>query len=202
MSLPEQIPVRYVEEEAGYLSMRPLVNQTFHLHELADLVVSVVGKDAERVRKILQTGTVLYNGYRYRWEPLAVGLPEVEALVAPFPEDDRARPFDAGKIAAILFESGGGTQRSLAEISASEAGEKKLFTKASPLDVLKSFAGGNPPHYEKYSHARRADLFRVTLTFESGQQLLATMLEAAPRSLRLRWSTLRPPAVVTFVCLR
>jgi hypothetical protein len=202
MSLPEQIAVRYAEDDAGYLSMRPLVDQPFQLHELADLVVSVVGKDAERVRKTLQKGTVVYNGYRYRWEPLAAEPAEVEALVAPFPEDDPSRPFDPEKISEILFESGGGTQRSLAEITASEAGEKKLFAKASALDALKSFAAANPPHYEKYSHARRADLFRVTLAFETGQQLLAAMLETAPLALRRRWNTLRPPAVLTFVCPR
>jgi hypothetical protein len=202
MPLPEQIAVRYAEDDAGYLSMRPLVDQTFRLHELVDLVVSVVGKDAERVRKTLQKGAVVYNGYHYRWEPLAAEPGEVEALVAPFPEDDPSRPFDPEKIAAILFESGGGTQRSLTEVTATEAREKKLFAKTSALDALKSFAVANPPHYEKYSHAKRADLFRVTLAFESGQQLLAAMQEAAPLSLRRRWNTMRPPAVLTFVCPR
>jgi hypothetical protein len=32
--------------------------------------------------------------------------------------------------------------------------------------------------------------------------LLAAMLAAAPRKLKHRWSTLRPPAGVTFVCPR
>jgi hypothetical protein len=202
MSLPEQIPVRYAEDDAGFVSMRPVVNQPFRLNELADMVVSVVGKDAERVRRIFQTGSVLYNGFRYRWEPLEAELPEIEALVARFPEDDPSRPFEAEKVLAILFESGGGTQRNLLEISQQEAAEKKLFGKSSAWDVLMSFAAANPPHYEKYSHARHADLYRVTLSFESAQGLLANILDAAPRGLRRRWSKLRPPSVLTMVCPR
>ena len=56
MSLPLQIPVRYSDEDAGYVSMRPVVKQTFKLHELTDMVVSVVGKDPARVQQIFRTG--------------------------------------------------------------------------------------------------------------------------------------------------
>ena len=45
MALPQEIGVRYAEDDAGYVSMRPVVKQTFRLNELADMVVSVVGKD-------------------------------------------------------------------------------------------------------------------------------------------------------------
>jgi len=202
MGLPQQIAVRYSEDDAGYVTMRPVVKQTFRLNELVDMVVSVAGKDAGRVQQILRTGTVLYNGYRYWWEPLSAELGEIESLVAGFPDDDPSRPFEPAKVSAILFESGGGTQRALVEISREEAGEKKLFAKTSPWSVLTGFAGKAAPRYEKYSHGRHADLFRVTLPFEQGQQLLNEMLEAAPHSLRHRWSTLRPPAVLTFVCSR
>jgi hypothetical protein len=198
MSLPQQIPVRYAEDDAGYVTMRPVVKQTFLLNELADMVVSVVGKDAARVQQIFRTGTVLYNGYHYWWDPLFADLPEIAALVAGFPDDNPSRPFDTASVTTVLFESGGGTQRSLVEISAHEAADKKLFAKSSPWDVLTQFAAANTPRYEKYSHARRADLFRLTLPFDSAQQLLAAMLEAAPRGLRHRWSTLRPPAALTF----
>jgi hypothetical protein len=202
MPLPQQIPVRYAEDDAGYLSMRPVVKQTFRLNELADMVVTVVGKDAERVRKILEAGTVLYNGYRYWWDSLAAGLPEIEFLVAPFPDDDPSRAFDGNKVTAILLESGGGTERSLIEISAELAGEKKLFGRTSAWAVLMDFAAANPPRYDKYSHVRHSDLFRLTMSFDTAEQLLATMLEAAPRPLRRRWSLLRPPAALTFVCPR
>jgi hypothetical protein len=202
MPLPPQIAVRYAEDDAGYVSMRPVVKQTFLLAELTDMVVSVVGKDAERVRQIFRTGTVRYNGYRYWWEPLAGELPEFAELLTPFPDDDPSRSFEPAKVTAVLFEIGGGTQRSLVEITKQDAGGKKLFARTSPWDVLLKAAAEDAPRYEKYSHARHADLFRLTVQFDRAQDLLAAMLEAATGGLRHRWSALRPPAALTFVSPR
>ena len=202
MPIPQQIPVRYSEEDAGYVSMRPVVKQVFRLSELADMIVSVVGKDPIRVQQILHTGTVLYNGYRYWWDGITAQLPEIEQLLVSFPDDDSSRKFEPAQTIAILLEIGGGVQRNVVEIIAKEAAEKKLFAKLSPWDVLLNFAATTAPRYQKYSHARRADLFRLTLPFDQAHQLLAEMLEAAPRALGHRWSTLRPPAAVTFVLPR
>ncbi len=199
MPIPELIPVRYAEDDAGYVSMRPVVKQVFRPNELADMVISVVGKEADRVRKILQSGTVLYNGYRYWWDGLALEPQEIEALLLQFPDDEPSRAFDPSQATAILFEMGGGTQRNLVEITIREASEKKLLSRTTPWDVLTRFVAANPPRYEKYSHARRADLYRLTLTFDRAQLLLNAILEAAPTALRHRWSTLRPPAALTFV---
>ncbi|HKN24644.1 MAG TPA: hypothetical protein VJX72_07340 [Candidatus Acidoferrum sp.] len=202
MPLPEQIPVRYAEDDAGYVTMRPVVKQTFRLNELVDMVVGVAGKDPARIQQILRSGTVLYNGYHYWWAPLTAEQPEIEVLLAGFPDDDPSRLFNPANVTAALLESGGGTQRNLVEITASEAGGKKLFAHTSPWDVLMQFAAGHTLRYEKYSYGRRADLFRLTLHFDQAQQLLSAMLEAAPRGLRHRWSTLRPPAALTFVLPR
>jgi hypothetical protein len=202
MPLPQQIPLRYTEEDAGYISMRPVVKQIFRLNELADMVVSVTGKDAARVQKIFRTGTVVYNGYRYSWDAIPAELAEIETLLHPFPDDDPARPFRTEDAKSALFEIGGGSQHNVVEILRSDASQKKLFAKNSPWDVLLQSAREHAARYEKYSHARKADLYRITLPFENGQSLLAAMLEVAPRGLRYRWTTLRPPAVVVFVCPR
>jgi hypothetical protein len=200
--LPDRIPLRYSDESAGYDNLRPLVNQTFRLAELIDMVVSVVGKDAARVQQTLRTGIILYNGYRYSWESLSADLPEVAGLLAAFPDDDPSRSFDATQASSVLLESGGGTQRVVTELSREDASRKKLFGKQSPWDLLLESATATAPHYEKYSHARRADLFRLTLPYDRGQQILVAMLDAAPRTLRRRWNSLRPPAAITFVCPR
>ena len=202
MPLPNEIPVRYSDEDAGYVSMRPVVRQTFRPDELIDLIVSVVGKDAKRVQQILLTGTVHYNGYRYSWDSLSADDYEIGTLLAPFPDDDPSRFFAPAQVTAALLESGGGTQRSVTEIARQDGSAKKLFAKASPWDILLQIAAEDPPRYEKYSHAHHADLFRVTLPYEHGQRLLAALLDAAPHSLRRRWSTLRPPSAITFICPR
>lgn len=202
MALPEQIAVRYTEEDAGFVSVRPVVKQTFRLHELADMVVSVAGKDAARVRQIFRSGTVAYNGYRYWWDALPAEIAELEPLLAGFPEDDPTRPFAPETATAVLLEIGGGAQRNVMEISRQDAAEKKLFAKNSPWDVLAGFAAGKTARYEKYAHGRRADLYRIALPFDEARKLLAAMLAAAPRKWKYRWSTLRPPAAVTFVCPR
>ncbi len=202
MPLPEQIPLRYTEEDAGFVSVRPVVKQTFRLHELVDMVVSVAGKDPARVQQIFRSGTVVYNGYRYWWDPLPAEREEFERLLAGFPEDDPARPFTPESATAVLLEIGGGAQRTVVEISRQDAVAKKFLAKHSPWDVLLSFAAGKSPRYEKYAHARRADLFRLSLPFDQSQQLLAVMQAAAPRKLKHRWTTLRPPSALTFVCPR
>jgi hypothetical protein len=202
MPLPNQIPLRYTEEDAGFVSVRPVVKQTFQLHELVDMVVSVAGKDPARVQQIFRSGTVIYNGYRYWWDALPADREEVDRLLLPFPDDDPSRPFDPAQATAVLLEIGGGAQRSIVEISRQDAVAKKFLGKHSPWDVLANFASGKSPRYDRYAHARRADLFRLSLPFDQAQPLLAAILAAAPRKLKHRWSTLRPAAALTFVCPR
>ncbi len=202
MPLPTQIPVRYTEEDAGFVSVRPVVKQTFQLHELVDMVVSVAGKDSARVLQIFRSGTVVYNGYRYWWDALQADREELDRLLLTFPDDDPARPFDPAQATAILLEIGGGAQRTIVEISRQDAVAKKFLGKHSPWEVLTNFAATRSPRYDKYNHARRADLFRLSLPFDQAQPLLAAILVAAPRKLKHRWSTLRPPAALTFVCPR
>ena len=202
MPLLEQIPVRYTEEDAGYVSVRPVVKQVFRLHELADLVVSIAGKDPARVQQIFRSGTAVYHGYRYWWDGIAAEPSDIAALLVSFPDDDPSRSFEPSKATAALFEIGGGTQCHVVEILREEALQKKFLGKLSPWQVLLRSAASHTARYEKYSHARRADLFRISLPYDQAQQLVAALLEAAPRSLRHRWSTLRPPAAITFVVPR
>ena len=202
MALPEQIAVRYMDEDAGYVSVRPVVKQTFRLNELVDMVVSVAGKDAARVQQIFKSGTVVYNGYRYSLDGIEADLAELEALLIPFPDDEPGRSFAPENATSVILEIGGGTQHHVVEINRRDATDKKIFAKQSPWDVLVQTAKLFPARYEKYSHARKADLFRISLLYDKSQELLGSMLGAAPRKLRYRWSTLRPPSVITFVCPR
>jgi hypothetical protein len=199
MSLPETIAMRFTEEDAGYVTVRPVVKQTFRLAELADMVVSVTGKNVSRVQQILRTGTVVYNGYRYWWEGFASSENEVAGLLATFPDDDPARLFNPVHVTSVYLEIGGGAQRSLVGITRQEASAKKLFHRQSVWEILLiATAKDAAPRYERYSQADRADVYRVHLSSEAASAFLKQMLQAAPRSLRKKLAALQPPAAILF----
>ena len=198
MPLPETIAMRFTEEDAGYVTVRPVVKQTFRLAELADMVVSVTGKNVPRVQQIFRAGTVVYNGYRYWWDGFSSIESEVAALLASFPDDDPSRLFNPAEVTAVSLEFGGGTQRSLVGITRSEASSRKFLRKQSPWDILLSVAKDSTPRYEKYSHADRADVFRVHLSPEIAASFEKQVLDAAPRALRKKLTALQPPAAIIF----
>jgi hypothetical protein len=198
MPLPETIAMRFTEEDAGYVTVRPVVKQTFRLAELADMVVSVTGKTVTRVQQVFRAGTVVYNGYRYWWDGFASNENELAGLLALFPDDDPARPFNSAEVAAATFEIGGGAQLSLVGIARSEASARRLFHKRSPWEILLAVAKDSAPRYEKYSHAERADVFRVHLSAEMAAALLKQMMDASPRTPRKKLTALRPPAAILF----
>ena len=198
MPLPEAIAIRFTEDDAGYVTVRPVVKQTFRLSELADMVVSVTGKNGVRVQQIFRAGTVVYNGYRYWWDGFASNDDEIKGLLALFPDDDPARVFNPAEVTAVSLEIGGGTQRSLVGIVRREASAKKLFHKRNPWEILLKAAQDSTPRYEKYSHAERADVYRVHLSFEIAASLLKQILDASPRVLRKKLSALQPPAALLF----
>lgn len=198
MPLPETIAMRFTEDDAGYVTVRPVVKQTFRLAELADMVVSVTGKNAARVQQIFRAGTVVYNGYRYWWDGFASNEDEIMELLALFPDDDPTRLFNPAKVTAVSLEIGGGTQRSLVGITRREASLKKLLHKGSPWEILLKAAQDSSPRYEKYSHADRADVYSAHLSFEIAALLLKQILDASPRALRKKLAALHPPAAILF----
>src|SRR5258708_23246595 len=113
MPLPETIAMRFTEDDAGYVTVRPVVKQTFRLPELADMGVSRTGKNATRVQQIFRAGTIVYNGYRYWWDGFASKEDEISEHLILFPDDDPARPVDPAQVTTLSLEIGGGTQRSL-----------------------------------------------------------------------------------------
>ncbi len=190
--------MRFTEEDAGYVTVRPVVKQTFRLAELADMVVSVTGKNVARVLQIFRAGTVAYNGYRYWWDGFASKVDEITGLLAHFPDDDPARVFDPAQVTAVSFEFGGGTQRSLVGIVRHEALAKKLFHKQSPWEILLGTAQHSTPRYEKYSHAERADIYRLHLSSEMAASVLKHVLDTSSRGLRKKLAALPPPAAMLF----
>jgi hypothetical protein len=202
MSLPETIAMRFTEEDAGYVTVRPVLRQVFRLTELADMVLSVTGKNALRVQQIFRAGTVVYNGFRYSWEGFAAEADELAALLAPFPDDDPSRSFNAAAATSVFLEIAGGTQRSVIAIIRQEASARRLFQKRSPWEILLGVTRESAPRYEKYSHAQRGDVYRLHLPVEAALALRNQLLGAAPRALRKKLAGLQPPSALSFLIPR
>jgi hypothetical protein len=200
--LPESIPVRYTEEEAGYVTVRPIVRQTFRLDELLDMVLSVTGKNAARIRQILHSGTVVYHFYRYSWAGFDADEAELSAVLAQFPDSDPSRAFDAGKCTLAVFESSGANPRHLLELGRAAASKRRMFRGQSFWERLLEIAAGEKPAYQSYSYGRRADLFQIDVNGENVLQIAQAAKRLAPGNLRSALRVLPAASKIVFVCPR
>ena len=200
--LPETISVRYTEEEAGYVTVRPLVRQSFSLEELLDMILSVAGKDVTRVQQLLHSGTVVYHFYRYTWSGFDVDATELSAALAKFPDDDPARPFAPSLCTNAVFDGPGTNPRHLLDLVKTAASKRKMFTRQSFWQRLMDIASEENPVYEKYSYSRRADLYRVTMDSENVLKIAEAADALAPRSLRPALRAVNAAACIYFVCPR
>ena len=111
MPLPETIPVKYTEEEAEYVSIRPVVRQSFRAAELIDMILGVTGKDLSRIQQILRSGTVVFHSYRYWWEGFEADTAALNEILARYPdsfsENDASRSFRVERCAEAILESSG-----------------------------------------------------------------------------------------------
>ncbi len=158
--LPDTIPVKYTEEDAEFLSIRPVVKQIFRLPELLDMILSVTGKDAARIKKTLQGGTIVFHFYRYRWEGIAAEDSELAAVLAQFPDADPSRPFAADQCSAVLLDTGAMTPP---EWKKPDAASRRWFRRKSFWDCLMELAARESPSYLAYSYERKGDLFALPI---------------------------------------
>jgi hypothetical protein len=202
MPLPETIPVRYTDEEAGYVTVRPIVRQTFKIEELLDMLLSVAGKDVTRLRQLLHSGTVVYHFYRYSWTGFDADEAELAAVLARFPDADPARPFAPDLCMVALFESGGVNPRHLMELPKAAGSKRRIFRRQSFWDGLLEIAANEKMWYQRYSYGRRADIYRLDLDAENTQLIASAAKRLAPRGLRTVIQVLSGSASILFVCPR
>jgi hypothetical protein len=200
--LPETIPVRYTDEEAGYVTVRPVVKQTFTLEELLDMVLSVAGKDVTRVRQLLHSGTVVYHFYRYSWPGFDADEAELAAALARFPDADPARPFAPDHCTVAILETGGLTPRNILELPQATASKRRMFRGQSFWDGLLAIAANENVRYYRYSYGRRADLYRLDLDGENVFLINQAAERLAPRNLRATLAAVNGAASILFVCPR
>jgi hypothetical protein len=202
MPLPETISVRYTEEEAGYVTVRPLVRQTFRLDELLDMILSVAGKDAARVRQLLHSGTVVYHFYRYTWTGFDASETDLATALAQFPDADPSRPFPPDLCTNAVFDGAGANPRHLLDLDRKTASKRRLFRGQSFWERLLEIAVEENPAYQKYSYSRRADLYRLDLDGENSALVAEAANHLATGKLRAALRMLPEAASILFVCPR
>jgi hypothetical protein len=200
--LPETIPVRYTEEEAGYVTVRPLVRQTFRLDELLDMILSVAGKDEARIRQLLHSGTIVYHFFRYSWAGFDANETELAAALARFPDSDPTRPFPPGQCTLAIIESGGISPRPLMELDPTAASKRRIFRGQSFWERLIEIAAEENLAYQKYSYGRRADIYRLNLDAENNSRIEEAANRLASGKLRSALRVLPEFASILFVCPR
>lgn len=202
MPLPESIAVKYTEEEAGAISMRPVVRQTFRAPELVDMIVGVAGKDSQRLRQILRSGTVVFHAYRYWWQGFEPDPAALEEILARYPDADPSRPFQPENCAEAVFESGNPAPRPLLRIRREAAIRKRLLRSRSFWDSLMTLARQSPVVYREYSYSARGDIYVMSLSTAQRARLAEDAARLAPRSLRASLAALPPASHLAFLCPR
>ncbi len=184
MGLPETIAVKYTEEEAEYISMRPVVSQTFRAAELVDMIVRVSGKDSERVQQILRSGTIVFHSFRYWWQGFEPDMAALREALASYPDADSSRPFRGEDCGEIILESSGSPPRYSLRVTREEAGKRRLLRSRSFWDCLMDFAKENALRYREYSYALNGDIYAAAANLEQVARLAREASQYASRTLR------------------
>lgn len=165
--LPERVLVKISSEAAGSVSLTPVVSQNMPLADLLDQILRATGKDAARIREILERGAVVAGASRFRWTPAPASLEEVAQALAAFPDSQPDRPFDAALCARAVLTGG----RAPIEITRQAASRKGWFQKRTFWDALMEQAARLTPAYQHYSYTERADLYRAPLAGDAAGTL-------------------------------
>jgi hypothetical protein len=206
--LPDTIPVKYTEEEAEYLSVRPLVRQEFRSAELVDMVVQVAGKDLARVQKILSSGTIVFHSFRYWWTGFEADPAALSEILKKYPDADPQRPFRVEDCNEVILQSGGSLAvsgsppRHLLRLRREDANKRKLLRSRTVWDILMNLARATPRSYREYSYSLRGDIYALALSPEQVARLAREAAQAAPRALRGDLAVLPSMSQIIFICPR
>lgn len=202
MPVPESIPVRFTEDEASYLSARPIRRQPFTLRQLVDMILSGTGKQPHRIREILHAGTFVHNVYRYWWEGLEVDEASLRSLLAEFPDPDPTRFFRSEEcVWTRFYDAAEPTPRAVA-IEKAEAEMRRWLHRQSFWDFLMDWARGKQPPYLDYSYYHHADIYRAELTATDRALVREAGRRLASRSVRARLGRGRECVRLEFGCPR
>jgi DNA-binding CsgD family transcriptional regulator len=165
--LPGAIRVKLSTEDAGAVSITPVVSQEMPLRALIELMLDITGKDAARVQDLLARGTFVGGATRYRWQGWQAGVESLQAVLNSLPDPDPTRPFTPQRCEQVLFRGTGFK----AQISQQAIARRTLFSRSSFWDALAQLAALGELEYAGYSYRERRDRYRLTLSVQQREQL-------------------------------
>jgi hypothetical protein len=180
MQLPETVRVKLSSEEAGALSITPVVVQDLSMRDLLEQVLGATGKDEARIREILLRGSLVAGASRFRWPGWEPDLAGIRALLATFPDPDPSRPFAAERCMRAILRGG----RQAVEVHRESALRKRPFHNDSFWDFLMEVTAAAEMRYGGYSYRDRADRYIRDFTAAEVDQIRAGLN-------RVKYSTLR-----------
>lgn len=173
MALPQTVRVKLSSEQAGAISITPVVVQELAIRELAEHVLGVAGKDEARVREILRRGTLVSGASRFRWEGWEPDPAALVELLASFPDPDPGRAFAPERCVRAVLRGGRRTVEIPREAASRGAFWGTLFRRAAFWDVLMEVAAGGAPAYGGYSYRHRADCYLREFSVAEAERLRA-----------------------------
>lgn len=186
--LPESIRVKLSSEDAGALTITPVVAQDLTFGALLDRIVGVTGKDVERILRILRAGELSSGATRYRWAGSEADRGEVIAALTLFPDADPSRPFAPHLASKAVFQEPLGARFELPR----EAGSKRRFLRRTSFwDSLVQIAASEEARYSEYSYKEKADCYRIRLSHSAAAAIRnnAGMIAYKSVELKLRRAT-------------
>jgi hypothetical protein len=159
MPLAGTVRVKLSSEEAGAVSVTPVIVREMLLGDLVELMLDLAGKDAARIRGLLLRGTLVSGASRYRWTGWDAGVSEIEALLASFPDPEPGRRFQAERCTHVILRGAGFKIDVLREALA----RKRLLRRSSFWNALMAVVDGARIEYAGYSYRERADRYRLEI---------------------------------------
>jgi hypothetical protein len=180
MPLPQTIRVKLSTEEAGSISITPVVVQDIATRDLIDHMLAITGKDEGRIQELLRRGTFVSGASRFRWQGWDAERESIRTLLAGFPDPQPGRVFSAPLCTRAVLRGG----RQAVEIRREAGKRRPLLRRNSFWDLLMDLVARSEPEYHDYSYSARADEYRMPVSLEQ-----AKLLRDA--SDLLRYTTLR-----------
>ena len=165
MALPERIRVKISSEAAGAVDFTPVVSSEMGLVELLELAASAVGAEAGRVQRLLEHGSLVSGGSRFRWERIFCTPEEVEEALRALPQPEPLRPCDFRRCARVVLSGPAGR----IEIDRSVGAARRLFRRSSFWDLL--MGGLGAPQYAGYCYRERSDRYAMDIGRDGRQQV-------------------------------